>query len=87
MIFRAFVGVNLSNCILLHVIILNVRPVGQLRMQLAQGGLLLVVLFKVRRDWILTDAEFVDESFDFPNGKHLFIPSLLALIYLNNNPL
>ena len=80
MIFRAFVGVNLINCTLLHVYILSVRPNDQLRRQLAHGGLLLVVLFKVKRDRLLTDAEFIDESFDFHNGKHLFI-ALLTWIY------
>ena len=62
MIFRAFVGVNLRNCTLLHMYVLSARPVGQLRIQLAHEGLLLVVLFKARsgRNW--TDAETLDES-------------------------
>ena len=58
MIFRAFAGVNLH-------IVLNVRPVSQLQSQLAHKGLLLVVLSKTRSDQLWTDAETLDESFDF----------------------
>ena len=63
----------------LHV--LRARPVNQLRRQLAQEGLLFVVLFKTRNGRLRTFAETVDESFDFPRGKHLFIAPLLALNY------
>ena len=77
----AFVRGNFHNCILLHVYVLSVRPVSQLRKQLVHEGLLLVVLFKARSNQLLTDAETLNESFGFPNVKHLFIASLLALSY------
>ena len=77
----AFVCRNFHNCILLHVYVLSVRPVSQLQKQLVHEGLLLVVLFKARSNQLWTDAETFDESFAFPNVKHLFIASLLALSY------
>ena len=74
MILRVFVDVNLRKT--------SVRPFGQLWRHLAYEGLLLVVLFKARSGRLWTDAETLDESFDFPDGKHLFIASLLFLNYL-----
>ena len=77
----AFICRNFHNCILLHVYVLSVRPVSQLQKQLVHEGLLLVVLFKARSNQLWTDGETFDESFGFPNVKHLFIASLLALSY------
>ena len=48
---------------------------------MAHKGLLFVILFKTRSGECLTHAKTLDESFDFPDGKHLIIGSLLALNY------
>ena len=44
-------------------------------------GLPLVVLFKARSGRLWTDAETLDESFDFLDSKYFFIASLLVLHY------
>ena len=62
----------------MHVYVLSVRPVSQIRRQLKHKNLILVVLFKARSGRLWTDAETLNESFDFPDGKSLYIASLLA---------
>ena len=79
--FCALVDANLCNCTLLHVNILSVKPVSKLQRQLAHEDLLLVVLFKTKSGQLLTDAETFNKSFDFPDGKHLFMVPLQALNY------
>ena len=53
----------------------------RLQRQLVHEGLLSVVLLKARSGQFWTDAEILIESFDFPDGKHLSVASLLALNY------
>ena len=81
LIFGTFVAINLCNSTLLYVHVLSVRPASQLRRQLAHEGLLLVVLVKARSGWFWSEAKTLDESFDFPDGKHLFVVSFLTLGY------
>ena len=61
--------------------VLSVRPVSKLWKQLAHKVLLLLLLFKTTSGRLWTYVETLDESFDFHDGKHLFIASLLALNY------
>ena len=88
LITRAFVRVHVRSCTLLHGYFLSLRQVDQLQRQLAHDRLVLSrpgtmqgvgilaswIKATLKRYWNLSI-----ESFDFPDGKHIFMASLLAL--------